>query len=173
MNRKIYPVLIYMLTTVVNQHIEFRMDKDKEGRLGYWNKLYPSYTIFNKEEEIFSSIWTEYDSYFHTFYNRCIQDIEKYSNSKIINPKLNEPKNIFPISSLPWTSFTAFNLNIYNEGDYLQPIFTIGKFIQQDKKILMPVAVQVHHAVCDGFHVGKFIASLQELADNYHEWIHR
>ncbi|WP_440898138.1 CatA-like O-acetyltransferase [Amphibacillus sp. Q70] len=31
--------------------------------------------------------------------------------------------------------------------------------------------MQAHHAVCDGFHTGKFITSLQALADNYHDWL--
>lgn len=28
MNKKIYPALIYMITTAVNQHTEFRIDND-------------------------------------------------------------------------------------------------------------------------------------------------
>lgn len=171
MNKKIYPALIYMITTAVNQQTEFRMSKDNDGRLGYWKELIPSYTIFNKEKKVFSSIWTEYDEYFPIFYSNCIKDITKYSDSTMMNPKLNEPQNVFTISSLPWTSFTSFNLNVYTNGDYLLPIFTIGKFIQQNEQVLMPLALQVHHAVCDGFHTGKFITSLQTLADNYLEWI--
>ena len=57
MNKKIYPAQIYMLTTVVNQYQEFRMNIDCEGNLGFWDELNPSYTIFNKEKELFSSIW--------------------------------------------------------------------------------------------------------------------
>lgn len=171
MNKKIYPALIYLITTAVNRHNEFRMDNDNDGCLGYWNEVSPSYTIFNEKNQTFSSIWTEYDSYFPTFYNNCFKDIATYSDSKLMTPKPNVPKNIFTISSIPWIDFTSFNLNIHNEGYYLLPIFTIGKFIHQDKRILMPLAIQVHHAVCDGFHLGKFIMSLQELADNYLDWV--
>lgn len=34
-----------------------------------------------------------------------------------------------------------------HEGYYLPPIFTIGKFIEEDRKGLMPLSIQVHHAV--------------------------
>ena len=166
MNKKIYPALIYMITTAVNQHTEFRMDNDDDGRLGYWSEVNPSYTIFNKENQTFSSIWTEYDSCFSTFYRNCFQDITTYSDSRMMSPKANAPKNVFTISSIPWVDFTAFNLNVYNDGTYLPPIFTIGKFIHQDERIMMPLAIQVHHAVCDGFHLGNFVTSVQELADN-------
>jgi len=65
----------------------------------------------------------------------------------------------------------SFHLNIYDEGRYLLPIFTIGKFIQENEKILMPVTIQVNHAVCDGYHLGHFIADLQQFAKNYSDWL--
>lgn len=170
-NKKIYPALIYMITTAVNQHKEFRMDNDHNGHLGYWDEVNPSYTILNEEKQIFSSIWTEYDSSFRTFYTSCVQDSKTYSDSTFMAPKPKELKNIFTISSIPWIEFTSFNLNVYNEGSYLPPIFTIGKFTKQNDRTVMPVAIQVHHAVCDGFHLGSFIASLENLADSCLDWI--
>lgn len=35
----------------------------------------------------------------------------------------------------------------------------MGKYYTQGDKVLMPLAIQVHHAVCDGFHVGRNLAS--------------
>lgn len=147
------------------------MDCDQEGRLGYWDEVSPSYTIFNNENQTFSSIWTAYNLNFSIFYDNCFQDIKTYSNSKVMTPKPNAPQNTFNISSIPWIEFTSFNLNVHNEGYYLPPIFTIGKLIQNDERTLMPLAIQVHHAVCDGFHPGVFIATLQELADHCLNWI--
>lgn len=172
-NKKIYPAQIYMLTTVVNQYQEFRMNIDSDGNLGFWDELNPSYTIFNKEKELFSSIWTTHSDSFIQFYENCISDIDCYSSAENLMPKPDQPLNTFNISSLPWTSFTGFNLNLYTDGSYLPPIFTIGKFIEQDNKVLMPLSVQVHHSVCDGFHVGRFNNALQELANNYNEWIYK
>lgn len=169
-NKKIYPSLIYMIATAVNHHKEFRMDHDRDDHLGYWSEVNPSYTVFNEENQTFSSIWTEYDSSFTTFYDNCVQDIYDYSSSTLMTPKSNMPQNVFTISSIPWVDFTSFNLNVYNEGLYLPPIFTVGKFIYEKEKILMPIAIQVHHAVCDGFHIGIFINYLQELADSYLDW---
>lgn len=31
---------------------------------------------------------------------------------------------------------------------------------------MLPLAVQVHHSVCDGFHVARLINELQEISDN-------
>lgn len=173
MNKKIYPAQIYMLTTVVNQYQEFRINIDSDGNLGFWDELNPSYTIFNKEKELFSSIWTIHSHSFIQFYENCISDIDCYSSAGSLMPKPDQPLNTYNISCLPWMSFTGFNLNLYTDGSYLPPIFTIGKFIEEDNKVLMPLSVQVHHSVCDGFHVGRFTNALQELANNYNDWLYK
>jgi chloramphenicol O-acetyltransferase type A len=168
---KLYPALIHMITTVVNGHREFRTCFDAEGRLGYWDSMSPSFTIFHDEDKTFSSIWTLYSEDFNEFYCRYLEDMEKYGSVKQFAAKPNEPPNTFPISSIPWVSFTGFNLNIYNEGTYLLPIFTIGKYVRQDDKILLPLSGQFHHAVCDGYHAGVLYNELQIRADSCKKWL--
>lgn len=168
---KLYPALIHMIATVVNRHSEFRTCFDLEGRLGIWDCMSPSFTIFHEENKTFSSIWTPFSEEFQTFYDGYLQGIETYKNAKQLFPDTNEPPNTFPVSSIPWVSFTGFNLNVYNDGTYLLPIFTIGKYREQDKKVLLPLPVQFHHAVCDGYHAGVLFNELQELATGCKRWL--
>ncbi|RXZ77777.1 type A chloramphenicol O-acetyltransferase [Paenibacillaceae bacterium] len=168
---KLYPALIHMITTVVNRHSEFRTCFNSDGTLGYWDSLSPSFTIFHDDVKTFSSIWTLYDEDFNDFNNRYLDDVKKYGSVKQLAAKTNEPPNTFPISSIPWVSFTGFNLNIYNEGTYLLPIFTMGKYFQHDEKILLPLSGQFHHAVCDGYHAGILYNELQLRADACTEWL--
>ena len=64
-------------------------------------------------------------------------------------------QGIFNVSAVPWTSFTGFNLNLQKGYGYLPPIFTLGKYRTEHGRTLLPLAVQVHHAAADGFHVGR------------------
>jgi chloramphenicol O-acetyltransferase type A len=168
---KLYPALIHMIAAVVNRHVEFRTCFDSEGRLGYWDSLAPSFTIFHDDDKTFSSIWTLYDEQFSEFYSCYLDDLKMYGSIKQFAAKANEPPNIFPISSIPWVSFTGFNLNVYNEGSYLLPIFTMGKYFEHDEKILLPLSVQFHHAVCDGYHAGVLFNELQLRANTCKEWL--
>ena len=168
---KLYPTLIYIITTVVNRHKEFRTCFDQKGKLGYWDSMNPSYTVFHKDNETFSSIWTEYDENFPRFYYNYLEDIRNYSDVLNFMPKAGEPANTINVSSIPWVNFTGFNLNIYNDATYLIPIFTFGKYFQQDNKIILPMSVQVHHAVCDGYHTSRFFNEVQELASNFEIWL--
>lgn len=168
---KLYPALIHMIATVVNRHVAFRTCFDSEGRLGYWDRMSPSYTIFHDEDKTFSAIWTGFSEDFKEFYIRYLDDMDKYGSVKGFQAKNNEPPNVFPISSIPWVSFTGFNLNIYNEGTYLLPIFTMGKYSKQDESVQLPLSVQLHHAVCDGYHAGVLFNELQSLADRCESWL--
>jgi chloramphenicol O-acetyltransferase len=55
------------------------------------------------------------------------------------------------------------NLNLKKGYDYLLPIFTFGKYYEDGGKYYIPLSIQVHHAVCDGFHVCRFLDELQDL----------
>lgn len=170
---KLYPILIYLASKIVNKHKEFRTCFDENGDLGYWESINPSFTIFHEDAETFSNIWTEYCDDFKTFYDRCVNDIEKYSNVKKLFAKENQPKNTFPVSCVPWFSFTGANLNIYPDGKYpyLLPVITYGKYFAKSGKTLIPVSVQMHHAVCDGYHVTKYLNELESMTHDFKQWL--
>lgn len=168
---KLYPAQIYMLAVTVNRFPEFRMGLSESGEPGYWDTAHPSYTILNPVTKNFSNIWTAFDKIFIEFHENYKKDVARHKESKELAPQKDMPQNLFNISSLPWIDFTSFNLNIYNEGNYLLPIFTIGKNTKQNDKIMMPLALQLHHSACDGYHAGQFIESIRETALNCDQWI--
>ncbi|PHM73662.1 type A chloramphenicol O-acetyltransferase [Xenorhabdus kozodoii] len=163
---KFYPTMIYLISKVVNSYPEFRM-AIKNEELIVWDSVNPAYTIFHKEAETFSSIWTEFNSNLTEFMESYIADYEIYKDDICFFSKPELPENHFHISSLPWVNFDGFNLNVANFTDYFPPIFTMGKFSKNGSRVQLPLAIQVHHAVCDGFHVGRVINKLQELCDNF------
>lgn len=162
-NRKLYPAMLYYITTVVNRHEEFRTALDKNGEPGFYSEMFPSYTVFHKDTETFSELWTEYDPDYDTFCSRYEQDVSQYGDRKGLLGKPGMPENVFPVSMIPWTSFEGFNLNLQKSYDYLLPVFTMGKFYEENGRRFLPLSVQVHHAVCDGFHLCRFLNELQEL----------
>lgn len=164
-NRKLYPTMIYFITKVVNMHSEFRTSFDMNGQLGIFDKMIPCYTVFHKDRKMFSNIWTEYSNDYDIFCEAYEKDIEEFGYVKGMMAKPDIPVNNFPISMIPWTTFEGFNLNLQKGYDYLLPIFTIGRYYEENGKYILPLAIQVHHAVCDGFHVCRFVNELQELIE--------
>lgn len=67
------------------------------------------------------------------------------------------------MTALPWFAFTAFT-HARGQGDD-RPKIAFGRFTPQGERLLMPVAVDVHHALCDGVHVGRFFEVFQAQLD--------
>ena len=137
--------------------------------LGYYDEINPIFTVFEEAQEQFYQVWTKYDDDFEVFYQNYLLDMKNYQQQEIKSSKLLLEKNVFNVSCVPQVSFTGFNLNLAKGYDYYLPIFTIGKYFEQGEKILLPLAIQVHHGVCDGFHLSRFINDLQEWLDKTDE----
>lgn len=166
-NIKLFPTVLYGITHIVNTHMEFRMALDNNGNLGHFDVSHPCYTVFHSSTEQFTETWTEYGEDFDSFYKKCQSDIEESKKTPHISKLIDGTNSVFTVSCIPWTSFTAFNLNLQNGYDYFPPIFTIGKYFEDRGKLLLPLSIQVHHAVCDGFHTARFVNELQEWADSF------
>ena len=105
------------------------MDIDAEGAVGYHDRMDPSYTIFHKESETFSSLWTAYTPDLAAFCGAWEADMAQFGTVPGPVARAPEPgQGIFNVSAVPWTSFTGFNLNLQKGYDYLPPIFTLGKY---------------------------------------------
>lgn len=162
---KLFPSILYGITHIVNKHEEFRMNFNEYNELGYYDSVNPSFTAFHEKNEMFSNVWIDYSPSFEKFYNNYLEDIKICKDSMCDKPE--KGKNIFTVSCIPWVSFTGFNLNLKSEYNYLPPIFTIGKFFVYGNQTLLPLAIQVHHAVCDGFHTARFVNELQEWFNSF------
>lgn len=161
--RRTYISQIWALARLVNRHDEFRMALDGAGAPAVWAHTHPSFTIFNAERETFASVWTPFDPDYAAFHDAAAQVIAEHTGSAEFFPQGPPPANSFDVSSLPWTAFTGFTLNIEGGSQHLAPIFTLGRYIEREGRLLLPLAVQIHHAVADGFHTARLITEFREL----------
>ena len=164
-----FPVFIHLLASVVNRHQEFRTGFNSSGELGYWRQVWPNYTVFHPQNRSFSTLWTPFSENFDDFYLNYVRDWEKYGEIEGFAPKPEMPENIFNVSCLPWVNFTSLDLDLPRSDNYLLPIFTLGKFSEKNGGTFAPLAMQFHHAVCDGFHAALLVNELQELCNGFGE----
>ena len=69
-------------------------------------------------------------------------------------------------SVIPWVSFTSFShARRWGTADAI-PKIVFGKHREIAGRRLMPVSVEVHHALVDGLHVGRFYEGLQRCLDS-------
>ncbi len=162
--QRFYPAMLYMLATVVNRHAEFRTALGPDGLPGVFSHMEVSYTLFRPESETFTVLWTAYNPDFAAFAEKFRRDAARWGGENAVLAKPEMPQNVFDVSSIPWITFTGFNLNLFSKGEHLLPIFTFGRYREQGEKILLPVSMQLHHAVCDAYHAARFAGEVQALA---------
>ncbi|MFG2868334.1 type A chloramphenicol O-acetyltransferase [Streptomyces sp. NPDC048338] len=161
--RKSYLAQVWALATVVNRHDEFRMCLTASGDPAVWPVVHPAFTVLNAERETFACVWAPYDPDFGAFHDVAAPLLAEHGGATEFFPQGALPPNAFDVSSLPWASFTGFNLHIRDSWDHLAPIFTLGRYVERDGRVLLPLALQVHHAAADGFHSARLVNELQAL----------
>ena len=160
---KFYPSMIWAVSKVVNSHDEFKYGWDESGNLIKWEFISPSYADFHREDENFTKFVTPYTDDLLEFHARFLRDRERYRDMRAIAD--HQPPNHFDVSCLPWVRYRHFDVHVFDEGKFLAPVITWGKYERDVGKLVMPLTMNIHHAVADGFHLSRFFREVQELID--------
>ena len=163
-NLKFYPAMIWVVSKVINSHNEFKYSWSNGGDLIRWDYISASYTVFNQGDVSFSKFVTEYTDNLLEFCKRTVDDQRKYQTERAIIK--DQPQNFFDVSCLPWVRYKHFDVHVFDEGKFLAPVVTWGKYETESNKALMPLTMNIHHAVADGFHVSRFFNEVQELINS-------
>ncbi len=67
------------------------------------------------------------------------------------------------VSCVPWINFTSITHPRKNDTTDFIPRISWGKFTHVDEKTFMPVSIQLHHGLADGYHVGLFFETLESM----------
>lgn len=163
-NLNFYPLMLWVVSKIINSHDEFKYSWDDVGNLIKWDFVSPSYTDFHADDENFVKMVTEYSDDLFEFCSRVDKDRQRHKNERAI--LFNQPPNFFDVSCLPWIKYSHFDIHVFDEGKFLAPGVTWGKFEEKDGKLIMPLTMNIHHAVADGFHLSRFFNEVQELMDS-------
>lgn len=158
-----YPLMLWVVSKVVNSHDEFKYGWSRDGSLIRWDNISPSYTDFHSNDESFTKMVTEYSDDLFEFCGRVEADRERHKNDRAVLD--NQPPNFFDVSCLPWVRYKHFDVHVFDEGKFLAPVVTWGKYEPVNGRLIMPLTMNIHHAVADGFHLSRFFNEVQDLMD--------
>ena len=126
-----------------------------------FNQVNASPTI-NRPNGTFGFAYMDYFETFPEFEKSAKQEIERIENSSGLVPAVSG-ENVIHYSSIPWIKFTSIShARSFSFRDSC-PKISFGKMTDKNGKKVMPISIHVHHALMDGFHVGKYIDTFQRL----------
>jgi chloramphenicol O-acetyltransferase type A len=151
---------LFYSTRAANAVEEFRYRMQDEKVICY-DTVDPGCTIF-LDDETFRYGYFFYREDLATFHEEGLKIIATMKTDPEFDPKTHKD-NIIYYSVLPWLSFTSLeHPKMFNKPDSI-PRIVFGKYFQDNNRRLMPVSVQVNHALMDGYHTSKYFQLFQEM----------
>lgn len=142
-----------------NQVEPFRYRLD-EGRVRVLEQVDGSTTVLRADETIaFASLPFERD--FGRFVERALPLLARAKAGGDAPLEEADAQATIHMTTIPWLAFTSFSHARGPAALDSVPKLAFGKFSEEGGRLWMPVAVEVHHALMDGLHVGRFYQAMQ------------
>ena len=158
---------LYAVLRAVNEIPEFRFRIDAEGRVVYFDHVDMLTPIMVKENGRFFTIRLPWNTDFQTFYTTAkaiINDIDPngnpYDMEKVGGKDL---LDVILLSATPDLYFTSLTCTQEHRHGSNYPLMNAGKAILKERKLVMPIAMTIHHGFIDGHHLSLFYKKVEEF----------
>ncbi|HEY6046547.1 MAG TPA: chloramphenicol acetyltransferase [Pyrinomonadaceae bacterium] len=157
---KVSLALHYFAMRVANEIEPFRY-RLKDGKVVIFDSVHGGTTVLLPNES-FAYAYFEYQPDFEKFVAEMGQAVEVVrTGSGPLKPTMRD--DVIYHTTLPWIPFTSFkHARTPGRGDSI-PRIVFGKFSKDGARTIMPISVEVHHALMDGLHVGRYLNRLEEV----------
>lgn len=152
--------VVYLIARTANNIPEFRY-RIRADEVVEHEVVHPSTTILTGDD-LFSFCSFQFDPLFPTFAKHAAEQIEYVKRNLTLKDGEGADDLLF-MTSIPWVSFTGFMHPMHLNPPDSIPRFAWGKYFEEGSKLKMPLAVQGHHALMDGIHIGRFYEHIQDL----------
>ena len=150
---------LFVSIETVNSIREFRL-RLLDNRVVEFDEVHATQTILN-DDETFSFCYFERHSDLFEFERAGRLAVEKYKALKTFDVE-SERIDLVYYSVIPWVSFTSFKHAARGDNQMSVPRMVFGKIFDDGQRKKMPFSVEVHHALMDGIHVGKYFEQFQD-----------
>lgn len=115
-------------------------------------------------DETFAFAYFDFDPSFPAFAEAAAPALARVTGGPGGLDPRTDSDDLIHYSMIPWVSFTSFSHARVRGQDDSVPKIVFGKHRQAGGRRLLPVSVEVHHALVDGLHVGRFYERFEDLA---------
>jgi len=149
----------YFALRVANEIEPFRF-RLKDGKVIVHDVINGGTTVMLPNES-FSYAYFAYQEDFEKFSSEAEQAIKRVQAQGSLKPTMRD--DLIYFTTLPWVSFTSFaHARNRGRGDSV-PRIAFGKFMKENERTMLPISVEVHHALMDGLHAGRYLIRFEEM----------
>jgi chloramphenicol O-acetyltransferase type A len=168
----------YIALRLANRHEPFRLRLEGE-RVRVHDEVQGSTTVLRDDGESFFFADLTHTADFAAFCAQATAAIDAARTRHAeFAPKPDETAVVY-FTSLPWLHFTSFSharrfaKNGARDGahDDSIPRFAFGRAERDGARLWLPMSVEVHHALMDGVHVGRFVQEFEAMLAEPASWL--
>lgn len=112
------------------------------------------------DDENFTFVYFDYGEDFEDFHNRAKKSIQDAKTGGVELSRRAERDDLIYHSVIPWATFTSISHARKSWRQESVPKIAFGKYSENGSRMMMPVSVEVHHALMDGLQVGRYFERL-------------
>jgi chloramphenicol O-acetyltransferase type A len=159
---------------LANRHEPFRLRLEQD-RVRVHGEVHGSTTVLRDDGESFFFADLMHAADFAAFCAQATAAIDAARTRRAeFAPKPDESAVVY-FTSLPWLHFTSFShaRQWARDGarDDSIPRFAFGRAERDGSRLWLPMSVEVHHALMDGVHVGRFVQEFEAMVAEPDEWL--
>lgn len=112
-------------------------------------------------DENFTFAYFDYAEDFKDFHAAASASLQSARAGGVDLHRRAERDDLIYHSVIPWATFTSISHARRGGREESVPKISFGKYREDGGRALMPVSVEVHHALMDGLHVGRYFERLE------------
>lgn len=155
----VYPAMIHRVSAAANAVEAFRT-RIRGEKVVVHDRVHPSCTV-PWGDDLFNFCVVDYEEDAAAFSARARSAIAEVQAAPALLLDPPGRDDMIFVSCLPWLAFTGMTqVADARSGDSF-PRIAWGKHVERAGRIVMPMHVQLHHAVADGRHIARFFEHLE------------
>ncbi|GAB2967372.1 chloramphenicol acetyltransferase [Hymenobacter coalescens] len=160
-----FQVYLHAVLRAVNAVEAFRY-RIEEGQVYCYDAVHASATLM-RPDNTFGFSFVPYTADLLAFGQGLTAEMEAVrASSGLRLSETTARPDVIHFSAVPWFSFSGLtHARTFAHPDSV-PKISVGRCRRQGQQLLMPVAINAHHGLADGYHVGLLLEALQRALDD-------
>jgi chloramphenicol O-acetyltransferase type A len=160
----------FIALRLANLHQPFRL-RLEGGRVRVHDEVQGSTTVLRTDGESFFFADLKHTLDFAAFVETSSAAIDAARTLRAsFEPKTDDVARVY-FTSLPWLHFTSFSHARNWQREDSIPRFAFGRAQADGAHLWLPMSVEVHHALMDGVHVGRYVQDFEAALSEPEAWL--
>ncbi len=161
---------LFIALRLANLHEPFRYRLEEDGRVRVHEAVHGSSTVL-REDESFGFSYLDHTPDWAAFHTQGQAAVAAARARATMADAREADAGLLYFTTLPWLHFTSFAHARTSGRERGIPKIAFGRAQAEGAHLWLPLSVEVHHALMDGLHVGRYVQAFEAALAAPEAWL--